>query len=230
VLRSYNSCAMRAIVNDQTFETMRRAMVSSQLRTNAVSDPQVVAAIETVPREDFVPEARRASAYVDIAVPLGDGRALNPPMATGRMINEVGLQAGDNVLIIGAATGYTAAIVAQLAGKVVALEEDTALAARATTLLAKYGNVTVVTGPLNAAWAEGAPYDVIIFDGAVQAVPDHIVHQLADGGRLATGLSDKIVTRLAVGRRVGTGFGLNSFADAQAVVLPGFASPKGFSF
>jgi protein-L-isoaspartate(D-aspartate) O-methyltransferase len=221
---------MRTPVNEQNFEVMRRSMVASQLRTNAVSNPQIVAAMEAVAREDFVPDDRRALAYVDVAIPIGKGRALNAPMATGRLLNEAGVRPTDSVLIIGAATGYAAAVVAQLAARVVALEEDDTLSAKAVGLLAIYGNVTLVAGALNIGWPGAAPYDVILIDGAVENVPQTIISQLADDGRLATGLIEDGVCRLAVGRRGGVGFGLTSFVDAETAVLPGFSAPPTFSF
>ena len=111
-------------MSDLDFQAMRRAMVVSQLRTNAVNDPRVTAAIEAVAREDFVPAERRAVAYVDRAVPLSGARALNPTLVTARLIVEAGIGADDKVLIVGAASGYAAAVVAGLAASVVALESD----------------------------------------------------------------------------------------------------------
>jgi protein-L-isoaspartate(D-aspartate) O-methyltransferase len=209
---------------------MRAAMVSSQLRTNSVSDPRVVAAVEAVAREKFVPAARMALAYVDIPIPLGGGRSLNAPLVTARLITEARLKAGDKVLVIGGATGYAAALIAALIGAVTAVEEDVALVAHAKTAIGDDPRVSLVTGPLNAGWAPGAPYDVIIFDGAIDHVPDAIWNQLVDGGVLATGLVDQGLTRLALGNAAGKGHGLVAFADAETAILPGFAAPRGFSF
>ncbi|MEN2746367.1 protein-L-isoaspartate O-methyltransferase [Sphingomonas sp. T9W2] len=211
------------------FEAMRHAMVVSQLRTSAVSDPRVVDAMGDVPREAFVPSAQAALAYRDAPLPLGGGRAINPPLITGRLLVAADIRPTDRVLLIGAAMGYAAAVAARLAGSVVALEEDADLAGAARDAIADT-KVTVVEGPLKAGWAESAPYDVIIIDGAIEEVPDAVAEQLAPGGRLATGLVDRGVTRLALGRRSEGGFGVVDFADLECVVLPGFARPKTFQF
>ncbi|KQM19789.1 protein-L-isoaspartate O-methyltransferase [Sphingomonas sp. Leaf24] len=211
------------------FEAMRHAMVVSQLRTSAVSDPRVVDAMGEVPREAFVPASQAALAYRDAPLPLGGGRAINPPLITGRLLVAADIRPTDHVLLIGAAMGYAAAVLARLAASVVALEEDARLAGSARDAIAD-AKVTLVEGPLNAGWAEAAPYDVIIIDGAVDAVPDAIADQLAPGGRLTTGLVDRGVTRLALGRRSEGGFGLVDFADLDCVELPGFARPKTFQF
>jgi protein-L-isoaspartate(D-aspartate) O-methyltransferase len=211
------------------FEAMRHAMVVSQLRTSAVSDPRVVDAMGDVPREAFVPAAQVALAYRDAPLPLGGGRAINPPLITGRLLVAADIRPTDRVLLVGAAMGYAAAVLARLAGSVVALEEDAALASAARDAIAD-AKVTVVEGPLKAGWAAGAPYDVIIIDGAVEELPEAIADQLAPGGRLATGLVDRGVTRLALGRRSEGGFGVVDFADLECVVLPGFAKPKTFQF
>lgn len=213
-----------------TSEQMRKAMVASQLRTNAVNDPAVVAAMRAVPRELFVPEAVRAIAYRDTPLPLGGGRLMNAPLVTGRLITEAAVGPADHVLLIGAAGGYAAAVLAQLAGSVVAVEESPELVAMARTALADEERVQLVEGPLAAGWADGAPYDVIVIDGAVEHVPQAIVDQARAGARIATGLVDRGVTRLASGARTGHGFGLFEFADVDCVVLPGFSRPRGFEF
>jgi len=212
------------------FEAMRTAMVVSQLRPNAVNDPRVVAAMAGVAREKFVPSEAAPLAYRDTAVPLGNGRAANLPIATGRLLTEARLQPGDRVLLIGAATGYTAAVLAGLVGHVVAVESDADLAARARAALAGVAGVELVEGPLEHGHAAGAPYDVIVVDGAVEELPEALVDQVREGGRIVAGLVDRGVTRLAAGRRTGGGFGLVGFADIESVVLPGFARRRGFSF
>ena len=216
---------------DQTdFEQMRRTMVSNQLRPNAVSDSRVVALMGTVSRENFVPEEWKATAYTDREIPVGHGRSLNTPMATGRLLTEAQIEKYDRVLLIGASTGYTAALLAGLAAHVTALEEDPDLLARARANVGDLANVELVEGRLNQGWAAGAPYDLIFIDGAVEDVPQAIIAQLSEQGRLATGLMDESVSRLAIGRRGGTGFGVTAFADADAAILPGFSKPRGFTF
>lgn len=212
-------------MTEQAFDLMRRAMVTGQLRTTAVNDPRVVAAMSDVPRERFVPADKRPLAYLDQSVPLDHGRALPSPMVTGKLLTNARVRPTDRVLVVGAGPGYSVAVAAVLATSVVAL--DTADAPAGPMLPA---NVTRVTGPLADGWADGAPYNVILVDGAVEEVPAALVAQLADGGRLATGLVIDGVAKLAVGTRSGDSFGLPAFAEAEMPVLPGFAKPAGFRF
>lgn len=216
-------------MTEQNFDQMRRAMVASQLRTTGVNDPRVVAAMGAVPRERFTPPERSAMAYADTMVPLGHGRQLSSPMALGLMITESRLRGDEKALVVGAATGYAAAVLARLVKSVVALEVQPELAAFAREALAGSG-VELVEGPLEAGWAAGAPYDFILIDGAVENVPPGLVTQVADGGEIALALVDHGVTRLSVGRVVGGAFGTTAYADAAAAVLPGFEKPRGFSF
>ena len=216
-------------MTEHNFEQMRRAMVSSQLRTTGVNDPRVVAAMGAVPRERFVPKERASLAYAETLVPLGGGRELNAPMATGRMLTEAHLQGHERALVIGAATGYAAAVAARLVKSVVALEELPELAGFAREALAGTG-VELVEGPLNQGWAARAPYDFVLIDGAVEFVPQAIIDQLADGGELAAGLLDNGVARLSVGRVIGGAVGATAYSDAASAILPGFEKPRGFSF
>lgn len=211
-------------------EALRHAMVASQLRTSAVSDVRVIAAMSSVARERFLPETSASLAYVDSMVPLVAGRRQNTPLATGRLLTAARILPGDKVLLVGAAGGYTAALLARLAREVVALESEPALVEHARGALAGVGNVEVVEGPLRAGWAAGAPYDVIIVDGAIERVPDELFDQARPGGRLATGLADRGITRLALGERGVNGFGLVDFADIGCTILPGFEQPRGFTF
>lgn len=213
-----------------TFDAMRHAMVQSQLRTNAVNDPRVVTAMASVPREKFVPESLRRQAYRDTALAVGNGRSINVPIATGKLLTEAYLTPGDRVLLIGAAGGYTAAVLARLVKAVVAVESDGDLVAHARSALAGIGNVELVEAPLEGGSPKGAPYDVLLVDGAVEALPDALIAQVAPGGRIVTGLIERGVSRLASGRKIESGFGLKSFADIDCVVLPGFARPRGFAF
>lgn len=212
------------------FAAQRQAMVASQLRPNAVSDPRVVAVMNAVPREAFIPGEPGQLAYRDTALPLGRGRQQNNPLSTGRLLTEAYLQPGDKVLLIGAAGGYTAAVLARLVAHVTAVESDPDLAAFARSALAFDTNVSVVHGPLEAGAPEGAPYDVLVIDGAVEHVADAIVAQLAPGARAVAGLIDRGVTRLASGRRSAGGFALNGFADMECIALPGFSRPRSFTF
>jgi protein-L-isoaspartate(D-aspartate) O-methyltransferase len=216
-------------MTEQNFEHMRRAMIASQLRTTGTNDPRVLAAMGGVARERFVPRERLPLAYADALVPLKPGRDMNPPMALGRLLTQAAPRAGEKALLVGAATGYAAAVLARLVGTLVAVEEDAELAAAAKTALAGT-SVRLVEGPLAKGWAKGAPYDLILIDGAVELVPDALVRQLRDGGRLAAAIVEQGVTRLAIGRKAGEGFAMAAFADAEAALLPGFAKPRTFTF
>jgi len=211
-------------------DAMRHAMVASQLRTNAVNDVRVVEAMARLRREDFLPAEHYGIAYRDTLLPLGGGRRQNSPLATGRLITEAQVRGGESVLLVGAAGGYTAAILAELAGSVVALEEDAALVALARTALSGVDKVSVVQGPLAAGWSAGAPYDVLVIDGAVEQVPDALVAQVKPGGRVVAGMLDQGITRLASGRRTEGGFGLMAFLDLECAILPGFGRSKTFQF
>lgn len=213
------------MVTEQTYSSMRSAMVDSQLRTSDVTDPAVIAAMASVPRESFLPDERRAMAYIDRPVQLGEGRALNPPLATGRLLTEAAVKVGNKVLLIGAATGYAAALLQKMGALVTAIEEDGALAAKAAA-----AGVQITSAPLAAGAPGDAPYDIIVIDGAVEELPSALVGQLAEGGRLVAGLVERGVTRLCSGRKSGSAFGLASLADMEMVVLPGFAKPEGFVF
>jgi protein-L-isoaspartate(D-aspartate) O-methyltransferase len=216
-------------LTEYNFETMRRAMVASQLRTTAVNDPRVVDAMGAVPREPHVPEARKALSYADVSLPLGGGRALTQPMALGRLLTEAAPESDDHALVVGAATGYSAAVLARMVASVVALEEDPALLAMAQASKAE-GNIRFVSGPLVEGWAAEAPYDLILIDGAVEYVPDAIIAQLSERGRIAVAIIDEGVTRLSIGRRGGGGFGLLAFADTEIPALPMFIRPREFTF
>src|SRR5689334_16671027 len=166
----------------------RLNMVDSQLRTNKVVDEAVLEAFLAVPRERFVPPPLRGTAYVDEDIPLGGGRFLMEPMVLARLIQLARIGRGDTVLEVGAATGYATALLARLAKRVVALEGDPKLAQQARARLAELGaaNATVVEGPLAAGHAAAAPYQAILVNGAVAAVPPAIAAALDEGGRLVT--------------------------------------------
>lgn len=210
-------------MTEQNYSSMRTAMVESQLRTSDVDDQRVIAAMAKVPREAYVPAERRSMAYVDRPIPLAGGRALNPPLVTGRLLTEAQIAPGDKVLLIGAATGYAAALLVDMGAVVTAVEEEGVLE------IAVPG-ITVVRGALNAGAADGAPYDVLFIDGAVEEVPATLVQQLAEDARVVTGVADRSVTRLSSGRVVAGALGLNSLVDIEMVVLPGFGAPKAFVF
>ena len=167
------------------FTAARLAMVENQLRPEGVVDPAVIDAMSSVPREHFVPEQLRAVAYTDRALMLGDGRFIPAPAVLGQLLVQMIPERGQRALVIGSATGYSAAVL-----KAMGLD------------------VTAVEGAsLEAGDPKRAPYDQILIDGAVEYIPDAIVAQLADGGRLGTALMDRGITRLIVGRKARGAFG-----------------------
>lgn len=207
------------------FAAARDAMVESQLRPQGVTDRGVLDAMRTVKREDFLPPATRPLAYVDRAVLMGDGRFLPAPTVLGSLLTQMMPIAGQRALVVGAGTGYAAAILSAIGLQVTALESSPELAATA-----RANGLDVVEGPLEAGYKKGAPYDQILIDGAVEFIPDAIVQQLANGGRLGTALVENGISRLIVGRKAGDAFGYLSVSDAGAPALPGFARPRTFTF
>jgi protein-L-isoaspartate(D-aspartate) O-methyltransferase len=189
------------------FETSRRAMIDSQLRTSGVNEPFVLAAMMRVPREDFVPEAARAAAYIDRAVPLGGGRFLAAPLVHGRMLTEAAPAAGDKALLVSSGNGYLEALLRPLVG-----------------------SLDVVDAANAAAKGKKGAYSLIVIDGAIEHLPDALAAQLADDGRLVTGLVERGVTRLAAGQKAGGTVALLTLAELGIPVLPEFAAPKRWSF
>ncbi len=215
------------------YAAARLNMVESQVRPNRVTDPRVVGAMLELPRERFVPEALCGIAYVDEDVPLGGDRFLMEPMVVARLVQVARISAGDSVLEIGSGSGYGAAMMAQFATRVVALESDAALARQAQSVLSALGvtNVDVVTGALNQGHAAGAPYNVIVFGGAVAQVPSRIIDQLAEGGRLvAVVAAPGEPGRATLISKVAGALSRRIVFDAGSRPLPGFELEPGFAF
>jgi protein-L-isoaspartate(D-aspartate) O-methyltransferase len=215
------------------YQSARLNMVESQIRPNKVSDPAIIEAMLAVPRERFVPTALRGIAYVDEDVPLGGGRYLMEPMVFGRLLQFAAIGRDDVVLDVGCGSGYASAVMAQLARRVVALEEDPALAHGATARFAELAisNVVPVEGALTAGWPELAPYDVILFNGAVAAIPPAIAGQLAKGGRLvAVVQAEPGMGKAVLMTRVEGVYAQRIVFDAGTPMLPGFAARPGFVF
>lgn len=209
----------------QDFSLARRAMVDSQLRPEGVTDRGTLAAMAKVERERFVPESARALAYFDRPLKIAEGRAMMPPAELGRLLTELAPQAGERALVVGSGTGYSASILREIGLDVVALESDPALASSATA-----AGIETVVGELSKGWSKGAPYDLILLDGAVEEIPAAITKQLAADGRLAGAIVDRGVTRLVSGRSAKGALGLRSIADADVGELPGFERPRAFTF
>ena len=208
-------------------ETSRRHMVDSQLRTNGITAAWIVKAMGELPREAFLPEGKEAFAYLDRSVPLGEGRMLNPPLATAEILQAAEVTQDDHVLLIGAGTGYMAKLLSGRAGKLVAVESDAGLAKVAR---ANVPGLDLVEGILAEGHAKAAPYSLILIDGGIERLPDAIEVQLTEGGRIVTGLVDGPVRRLAIGTKHGGHVALRAFADIEVAALPGFEKAREFVF
>jgi protein-L-isoaspartate(D-aspartate) O-methyltransferase len=214
------------------FGTARARMVESQLRPNAITDVGVLDAMASVAREDFVPADRRTLAYMDGDVAVAANRYLMEPMVFGRLLQLAEIGPSDRVLDIGCATGYGAAVLSRIAQSVVAIDEDRQLADEATRLLRQQGagNVTVAVLPHAGGDAAQGPYDAIVIEGRVPAVPAKLFDQLKEGGRLVAIVGDAELARAMLYRRNGS---IGSFAafDASVQQLPGIvALEPGFVF
>jgi protein-L-isoaspartate(D-aspartate) O-methyltransferase len=218
------------------FSTARQKMVDGQVRPSDVTDLRIIDAMIAVPRELFVPESRRALAYLDLDLDVSESgspkRCLIKPAVIAKMLQAADIKATDNVLIVGCATGYSAAVVAKLAGRVTATENDRALAAKAAELLAGLGcaNVTVRTAAAPEGDTASAPYDVIVLDGATEIVPDRLYRQLRDGGRLVGVFATGQPPRAEIVTHSHADFGNRALFDATAPVLPGLERVAEFVF
>jgi protein-L-isoaspartate(D-aspartate) O-methyltransferase len=214
------------------FAAPRRNMVDGQVRTADVTDPRILSAMLEVPREQFVAPAMAGLAYLDLDVPVSKGaqgaRRLIKPMVLAKLIQAADIAGADRVLDIGCVTGYGAAVLARIAGQVVALEQDAGLVN--TDALTGLQNLTLATGPLAEGFAQGGPYDAILLEGAAEIVPAALFRQLKDGGRLVCVLGAGPGAKAMLYRRSGEDFGGRPMFDAAAPVLPGFAKPPAFAF
>lgn len=217
------------------YEQVRTHMVDNQLRTNDVTDLRVLDAMESVPRERFVPTSKRCIAYSDQDILVAGGetsRYLMKPHVFGKLVQLASVKPGEVVLCVGCGTGYSVAVFARLAGSVVGIESDAQIAAAASELLVELGieNAAVIEGDLAKGGASEGPYDVIFVDGAVEELPSTLTAQLKDGGRLVVvrGLGGAGQAELYVrsGDAVSGRFAFN----ASAHLLPGFERPKEFVF
>ncbi len=211
---------------DSSSDALRTAMVDRQLQTAGVNDPALLAALRQVPRERYVPAAKRSMAYTDASIELAPGRWLIEPMSLALLLNHAQVRRDDRVLVVGAGSGYSAAVIGILAGRVTALESDEALAA-----MARSNGSAIVDGTLVDGYAADAPYDLIVVDGAVATVPEPLLRQLAPGGRLAAIIvGEDGVGRVTVGTYAAGHFAGTSFIEAGVHLLPGFARAPQFVF
>jgi len=215
------------------FDAARTHMIESQIRPNKVTNERVLDAFAGIRRELFVPEHLRQVAYIDEDLPLGGGRYLMEPMVAARLLQIAKVERTDTALIVGAGTGYEAALVSCLARNVVALEEDPELARRARAALVDHGiaSVSMVEGPAPQGYRPRVPYDVILFVGAVAEVPSEIASQLAEEGRLlAIVKPGNGVGRATLTTRTGGVLARRVIFDAATPLLPGFLPKPAFVF
>lgn len=183
----------------------RRAMVDSQLRPESVTHPAVLAAMGSVPREDHVPAASRMTAYVDRAIPLGDGRSMMPPAALGRLLSELAPRPGERALVVASAGGYAAA------------------------LLRAIGCAVTEIDGLDAVKA-GKDFDLMVIDGAAEIVPSGLLAKVAPHGRIGVALADRGVTRLAIGTVANGRPAFRTIVDADVGLIPGLERARAFAF
>lgn len=226
------------------FEQARVNMVNSQLRTNKVTSEAVVEAFLSVPREKFVPKSRAPISYVDEDLSLDNGRFLMEPMVLARMLQYADIKKDDLVLDVGSATGYSSVIISRMASTVVALEEDNAMSSQSAQIFAELGadNAVSVTAPLKGGYAEQGPYNVIVLEGCVDSVPEALLEQLAEGGRLIavigkgvaesqfSGLIGSGIASVTLFVRNGGSVTATPIFDAAVPRLPGFIDEKEFVF
>ena len=213
------------------FATRRVMMVDTQVRPSDVTKFPIIDAMLSVPRETFVPGDMREAAYVGENLILAPGRVVLEPRTLAKLLDALDLQPGELVLNIGCGLGYSAAVIARLAETVVAVEEDEALAADAQRLLSEEGvdNAVVVKGVLAEGSAKCAPYDVITVEGGVEVMPDAILAQLKEGGRIGAVFMDGAVGTARIGYKTNGQLTWRSVFNAAAPVLPGFRKVRGFT-
>ncbi len=220
------------------FARVRRMMVDNQLRTYDITDLAVLAAMNDTPREVFVPDELKMLAYSDqpivVARTKDDGtRALLPPMIFGRLVQNLGVETGDRALVVASGLGYEAVVLARLGARVTILESDPGIAESTRHVLAPFADsgIEIVTGPLAEGHADGAPYDIILINGAISVRPEKLLDQLRDGGRLGTIVGDGSRTsRATLFVRSGAVSGSRALFDAAAPSLPAFENKPGFVF
>ncbi len=213
------------------FAARRMTMVDTQVRPSDVTKFPIIDAMLSIPREAFVPDDRIEAAYVGENLPLAPGRVMLDPRTLAKMLDALDVQPGNMVLDLGCGLGYSTAVLARLCQTVVAVEEDAAMAARAQGLLSAHGfdNAAVIAGPIAAGAPKHGPYDVIALQGGVEEVPEALVAQLAEGGRIAAVFVEGRLGTVRLGLRHGGRVTWRHAFNAAAPVLPGFARVRSFS-
>lgn len=215
-----------------TSEMQRTTMIDGQILPNKVTDPRVISAIRDVPREAFVPKGLRSVAYIDEDLEVGEGRYLMEPMVFARLVETAEVSSDDLVLDVGSNYGYSAAILAKLASSLVGVDvnADMVATANANLLKLEIGNAAVVEGPMEEGLAKEAPFDVIFINGCVEEIPQALIDQLAEGGRIVGVRIENGLGRGFLGVKSGGIFGVEDFMDANIPILPGFTKTKKFEF
>jgi protein-L-isoaspartate(D-aspartate) O-methyltransferase len=218
------------------FSTARQKMVDGQVRPSDVTDQRIIDAMLAVPRESFVPESQQALAYLDLDLEIGEPgaskRCLVKPVVLARMLQAAEIKATDNVLVVGCATGYSAAVLARLAARVTATDTDASSQAKAASTLAGqgYSNIESVVGQPAAGYPANGPYDVIVIAGATEIVPNDLYQQLLPGGRLVGVFATGRPQRAVIVTHSHEDFGTRALFDAAVPVLPGLERVAEFVF
>lgn len=213
------------------YQTRRTLMVDTQVRPSDVTKFPIIEALLSVAREDYVPDSQRDAAYVGENIAIGGGRVLLEPRTLAKMLDAVDVQPGDVVLDLGCGLGYSTAILAQLADFVVAVEDDGARAEEAQQILSSHGvdNAAVFEGALAEGAEKNGPYDVVILQGAVETLPDALLAQVKEGGRVVAIFAEGALGVVRVGRKIDGAMNWRMAFNASAPVLPGFAREAAFS-
>ncbi|WP_235866839.1 protein-L-isoaspartate O-methyltransferase family protein [Salibaculum griseiflavum] len=213
------------------YETLRTMMVDTQVRPSDVTKFPVIDAMLSVPREDYVPDDKRDTAYIDDNVDLGGGRVMLEPRTMGKMLDTLDIQPNEVVMDLGCGLGYSTALLARLAEFVVAVEEDEDRVAEAQANLSSHDvdNAAVVQGSLTAGAPKQGPYDVIVLQGAAEHVPEPLIDQLKDGGRMAVLFSDGALGTMRIGYKLDGAITWRMAFNAGAPVVPGFERHQAFT-
>lgn len=209
----------------------RAMMVDTQVRPSDVTKFPIIEALLSVPREDFVPVDKVEAAYVGDNISLGGARVVLEARTLAKMLDALDIQADDLVMDIGCGLGYSAAVIARMAAAVIAVEEDESMADDAQSALSNAGadNVILHAGTLAAGAAEHGPYDVIILQGAVEHMPQDILEQLKEGGRIAAIFADGELGTVRIGYKIDGEMHWRFSFNAAAPVLPGFERHRAFT-
>ncbi|SFJ21324.1 protein-L-isoaspartate O-methyltransferase family protein [Celeribacter neptunius] len=213
------------------FTQLRTTMVDTQVRPSDVTKFPIIEAMLTVPRENFVPDAKRAGAYVGEHVELGNGRVVLDPRVLAKMLDAVNIQDDELVLDLGCGLGYSSAVMARMAQTVIAVEEDEALAKEAAAALsaAEADNVVIETGVIAKGAPQHGPYDVVILQGGVEEMPEGILSQVKENGRICAIFLDGALGIVRIGYKIDGEISWRMAFNATAPVLPGFEKRAEFA-